>query len=48
MEWLSVLFSLLAIYLAFVTKQIKSDWTEAHMFHIQISPIIAIGVFGVS
>lgn len=48
MEWLSVLAALLAIYLTIVTRQIKSDLLEKWMFEIQIFPIIAIGLFGVS
>lgn len=48
MEWLSVLFVLLAIYLALITGQIQSDCIDAWMFQIQIFPIIAIGAFGVS
>lgn len=48
MEWLSVLSVLLAIYLSVITRQIKTDLTEAWMFEIQIFPIIAIGLFGVS
>lgn len=47
MEWLSVLLTFLAVYLALVTRQFKSEWTEAWMFQIQIFPIIAVGVFGV-
>lgn len=48
MEWLSGLFVLLAIYLALVTKQLKTEWTDAWMLQIQIFPIIAVGAFGVS
>lgn len=48
MEWLAVLAALLAIYVPLVTRQIKTELTEAWMFEIQIAPIIAVGLFGVS
>lgn len=48
MEWLSAFSALLAIYVSLVTRQIKTDWTEAWMFEIQIAPIVAVGLFGVS
>lgn len=48
MEWLAVFSALLAIYVSLVTRQIKTDLTEAWMFQIQIAPIIAVGLFGVS
>lgn len=48
MEWLAGLAVLLAIYVALVTRQIKTDLTEAWMFEIQIAPIVAVALFGVS
>lgn len=48
MEWLAVIGALLGIYVSLVTRQIKTDLTEAWMFQIQIAPIIAVGLFGVS
>lgn len=48
LEWLSVLTIMLAIYFPIVTRQIKSDLLEKWMFEIQILPIIAAAIFGVS
>lgn len=48
MQWLSVFFILLSIYSALITGQIKSDLINSWMFQIQIFPIVAIGLFGVS
>lgn len=47
-EWLTAFSVLLAIYGSLVTRQITNDWSEAWMFEIQIAPIIAVGLFGVS
>lgn len=48
MEWLSLAAVLLAVYIPLATQMIKTDWTESWMFEIQIAPIIAVGLFGVS
>lgn len=47
-EWLSVLLVSVAIYVSLITRQIQSELIEPWMFHIQIFPIVAIGLFGVS
>lgn len=48
MEWVTVLIVLLSVYLSIITGQIKSKLFDAWMFQIQIFPIIAVGMFGVS
>lgn len=48
MEWVMVLIVLLSVYLSLITGQIKSKLFDPWMFQIQIFPIIAIGMFGVS
>lgn len=48
MEWLTVLVVFLSVYLSIITGQIKSELLDKWMFQIQIFPIVAIGLFGVS
>lgn len=47
-EWITVLIVFLSVYLSIITGQIKSNFFDAWLFQIQILPIIAIGMFGVS
>lgn len=48
LEWLTALSIVFAIYVSLVTRQIKNQFTEAWMYEIQIAPIVAVGLFGVS
>lgn len=43
-----MLLALLAVYLSLITGQIRSELVDAWMFQIQIFPIVAVGLFGVS
>lgn len=48
MEWLTVLIGLLAVYIALITNQFRLAIIDKWMFEIVISPIIFVGLFGVS
>lgn len=48
LEWLTASSILFAIYVSLVTRQVKNAFTEAWMYEIQIAPIVAVGLFGVS
>lgn len=47
-EWLSVLFAFVAIYISLITNRFNIGFVDKWMFEILISPIILIGLFGVS
>lgn len=48
MEWLAAAAAFFAVYLAIVTRQLRSDLLDEYMFEIKLSPVILVVLFGVS
>ncbi|KAL1399469.1 hypothetical protein pipiens_008183 [Culex pipiens pipiens] len=46
MEWLAAAAAFFSVYLAIVTRQLRSDLLDEYMFEIKLSPVILVVLFG--